>query len=92
MVAKLIETAAGALKLDFKPRFIVMAHIDGLGKGTLPGTLKYRVIGAIYDVKLQKVHAVTYYKKTTAEKAILAEMGTLGKQLFSILQKAEEPK
>jgi hypothetical protein len=89
LVAKLVDLAATNLKLDFKPRFVVMAHIDGKGKGRLPGTLKYRVIGAVYDVQLQKVHAVTYFEKTTAEKAIMAEMATLGKQLFAELSKAE---
>ena len=90
LAAKLIEQAAGALKLDFKPRFVVLAHIDGMGKGSIPKTAKYRVIGAIYDVKEQKVHAATYYVKTTAEDALVAEMATVGKQLFKVLTTAEE--
>ncbi|MCA9668872.1 MAG: hypothetical protein KC503_24930 [Myxococcales bacterium] len=90
MAAKLVGKAAEALKLNFKPRFVLSAHIDGMGKGSLPGTYKYRVIASLYDTKVGMVHAATYYVKTTAEKALLAEMATLGKQVFAILKKADD--
>jgi len=89
MAAKLVAKAAEALKLDFKPRFVLTAHIDGMGAGRLPKTFKYRVIAALYDTKVGKVHAATYYTKTTAKDALLAEMATLGKQVFGILKKAD---
>ncbi len=90
LTAKLVEASATALKLEHKPRYVVVAHVDGLGDGTLPETYKYRVIGAIYDTQLHKVHAVTYYEATTAKKALIGEMGTIGTQLYQVLSSAQE--
>ena len=84
--AKLIEVAAENLKLDFKPKYVAVAHIDGVGS-SIPKTVKYRVIAGIYNVEEGKIDQVIWYEQATAdeEAAILAEMGTLGSKLYGLL-------
>jgi hypothetical protein len=94
--AKLVELAAKELKLDFKPKYVTVAHIDGVGGG-LPKTVKYRVIAGIYNVEAGMIDQVIWYEQTTAdeEAAILAEMGTLGSKLYGLFfaeKKVEEKK
>jgi hypothetical protein len=89
--AKLTSLAAEALKLDFKPKYVVVAHIDSTGS-SIPKTIGYRVIGGLYNVEAGKIDQVIWYEKTTAddEAAILAEMGTLGSELHGKLFPAEQ--
>jgi hypothetical protein len=84
--AKLVETAAAELKLDFKPKYVVVAHIDSTGS-SIPKTVGYRVIGGLYNVEAGKIDQVIWYETSTAddEKAILADMGTLGGKLYGLL-------
>lgn len=63
-VAQLVTLAAEKLGLDFKPRYIFALALNGLGSGTVPGTMKYRVIGTIYDLEMKLVHSCTYYTNT----------------------------
>ena len=88
-MGQLAEMSASALGLDFKPRFVAIAHVEGKGEGDLPETYNYSVIGAIYDLQLEKVHAATYYDKTTAKDALIGEMATIGKQLFKALSEGQ---
>jgi len=92
--AKLVELAAKQLKLDFKPKFVAVAHIDSTGS-SIPGTIAYRVIGGVYNVEAGKIDQVVWYEQKTAdqEEAVLAEMATLGSKLYGLLfaeQKAAE--
>lgn len=92
--AKLVETAAGALKLDFKPKYVAVCHIDSTGS-SIPKTVGYRVIGGLYNVEEGKIDQVTWFETSTAEDAVLAEMATLGTKLYGLLlaeQKADEKK
>lgn len=84
--AKLVETAATELKLDFKPKYVVVAHIDSTSS-SLPKTVGYRVIGGLYNVEASKIDQVIWYETTTAEDeaAILAEMATIGGKLYGLL-------
>ncbi len=84
--AKLIEVAAAELKLDFKPKYVVVAHIDSTGS-SIPKTVGYRVIGGLYNVEAGKIDQVIWFETSTAddEKAILADMGTLGGKLYGLL-------
>ena len=84
--AKLIETAATELKLDFKPKYVVVAHIDSTSS-SIPKTVGYRVIGGLYNVEASKIDQVIWYETSAAEDeaAILAEMGTIGGKLYGLL-------
>jgi hypothetical protein len=84
--AKLVEMAATELKLDFKPKYVAVAHIDSEGS-SVPGSVGYRVIGGVYNVEEGKIDQVVWYEQTTAqdEAVILAEMGTLGSKLYGLL-------
>ena len=84
--AKLVELAAKELKLDFKPKYVAVAHIDS-SSSSIPKTVGYRVIGGIYNVDEGKIDQVIWYEQTTAdeEAAILAEMATLGSKLYGLL-------
>ncbi len=89
--AKLVALAAEQLNLDFKPKYVVVAHIDSTSS-SIPKTIGYRVIGGLYNVEDSKIDQVIWYEKTTADDAaaILAEMGTLGGELHDKLFPAEE--
>ncbi|MFO0727768.1 MAG: hypothetical protein U1E65_28575 [Myxococcota bacterium] len=94
--AKLVETAAKELKLDFKPKYVAVAHIDSTGS-SLPKTVGYRVIGGIYNVDEGKIDQVIWYESKTADddKAVLAEMAQVGSKLYGLLfaeKKAAEEK
>ena len=91
--AKLIEVAANELKLDFKPKYVVVAHIDSTGS-SIPKTVGYRVIGGVYNVEEKKIDQVIWYETSTAEEdaAILADMGTLGGKLYGLLFAQAEAK
>lgn len=84
--AKLVEMAAKELKLDFSPKYVVVAHIDSSGS-SIPKTVGYRVIGGVYNVEAKKIDQVIWYETSTAdeEAAILADMGTLGGKLYGLL-------
>ena len=88
--AKIVEIAAEQLKLDFKPKYVVVAHIDS-ASSSIPKTIGYRVIGGLYNVEAGKIDQVIWFEKTTADDpaAILAEMGTLGSELHSKLFPAD---
>jgi hypothetical protein len=87
MAVKLITLVAEKLSLDFKPRYVVTAHLDSMGTMAGGKMLKYRVIGALYDSETKMVLACTWYTKTTAndDKVLIAEMATLAKQLMDVL-------
>lgn len=94
--AKLVEVVAEQLKLDFKPKYVAVAHIDSTGS-PIPNTIGYRVIGGIYNLEEQKIDQVIWYEQKTAaeDAAVLAEMGTLGSKLYGLLlaqEKTEEKK
>lgn len=95
--AKLVEVVSKELKLDFKPKYVAVCHIDSTGS-SIPNTVGYRVIGGIYNVEEEKIDQVIWYEQTTAseEAAVLAEMATLGGKLYGLLlaqeAKAEEKK
>ena len=74
------------LKLDFKPKYVVVAHIDSTSS-SIPKTVGYRVIGGLYNVEASKIDQVIWYETSTAEDeaAILAEMGTIGGKLYGLL-------
>ncbi|MBI3180096.1 MAG: hypothetical protein HYZ27_10570 [Deltaproteobacteria bacterium] len=78
--------AATQLKLDFKPKYVAVCHIDSTSS-SIPKTVGYRVIGGLYNVEAGKIDQVVWYETKTAddEKAILAEMGTLGTKLYGLL-------
>lgn len=84
--AKLVETAAKELNLDFKPKYVAVAHIDGTST-SVPKTVAYRVIGGIYNVEEKKIDQVIWYEASTAddEAAILADMGLIGGKLYGLL-------
>lgn len=84
--AKLVSLAAEQLTLDFKPKYVVVAHIDSTSS-SIPKTIGYRVIGGLYNVEEGKIDQVIWFEKTTADDpaAILAEMGTLGSELHGKL-------
>ena len=84
--AKIIELAAEQLSLDFKPKYVAVAHIDSTSS-SVPKTIGYRVIVGVYNVEAGLIDRVAYYEKTTAddEKAILAEMATLGQDAYTKL-------
>jgi hypothetical protein len=89
--AKLVEIAAEQLKLDFKPKYVVVCHIDS-ASSSIPKTIGYRVIGGLYNVEASRIDQVIWYEKTTADDpaAILAEMGTLGSELHGKLFPQEQ--
>ena len=93
--AKLIETAATELKLDFKPKYVAVAHIVS-ASSSVPKTVGYRVIGGIYNVEAGMIDQVIWYESSTADDdaAILAEMSTIGGKLYGLLfaQKETEKK
>lgn len=91
--AKLVEVAATELKLDFKPKYVVVAHIDSTSS-SVPKTVGYRVIGGLYNVEEKKIDQVIWFETSTAddEKAILADMGTLGGKLYGLLFAQAETK
>jgi len=84
-LAQLLEVSVTSLGLDYKPRFVAVVHVAGMGAGDLPSTIKYSVIGAIYDLEAGKVHSATYYESTTPEKVLLGDLGTVGEKLKSTL-------
>ncbi|OGQ89701.1 MAG: hypothetical protein A2289_07070 [Deltaproteobacteria bacterium RIFOXYA12_FULL_58_15] len=83
---KLIELVATELKLDFKPKYIVVAAIDSVSS-SIPKTAKYRVVSGIYNLEESKLDEVIWFESSTADDAaaILAEMGTLGGKLKGLL-------
>lgn len=87
LIAKLVTIAAEQLNLDFKPRYIFALGISGQGAGTIPGTLKYRVIATIYDTETQLLHSVTYYTNTMPDDsaAVLAKMSQIPQEAFDML-------
>jgi hypothetical protein len=83
---KLVELVSNELKLDFKPKYVVVSRIDSVGS-SIPKTVKYRVTAGIYNLVDQKVDKALWYETSTADDpaAILAEMGTLGGKLQGLL-------
>ncbi len=91
MTAKLVETVAEQLKLDFKPKYSVVAVVESTGS-SLPKTVGYRVIAGVYNLEERKVDRVVWYDTKTADDpaAVLAEMGTLGGKLQGLLMSGGE--
>ena len=89
-LAKLVGMATEQLNLDFKPKYVVVAHIDSTGS-SIPKTIDYRVIGGLYNVEESKIDQVIWYEKSTAddESVVLGEMGTLGNELHNKLFPSE---
>lgn len=90
-VGKLATLAAEQLELDFKPKYVVSAHVDGLGS-SVPGSLSYRVIAGIYNLEAGKIDKVVYYDQDSVDddKVVLGEMGTLGSKLYGLLFSEEK--
>lgn len=86
MTAKLVKLAAEKLSLDFDPTYVTCVHIDKQGGG-MGGMMKYRVIGAIYNVKAGMIDKVIWYEQNTGSdpKVVLAEMASIGPKLHALL-------
>ncbi len=89
--AKLVELAAKELKLDFSPKYVVVAHIDS-ASSSIPKTVGYQVVAGIYNVEAKKIDQVIWFEQTTAEDALPAEMATLGGKLYGLLFAEKEAK
>ena len=90
-MGKLIELVAEQLKLDFEPKYMVVASIYSYG--SIAGKiLKIRTLGAIYNLEESKIDKVVVMDKTTFynEVALLAEMATVGDKLYAVFFPEEE--
>jgi len=86
MVKTLVEKVAELLnKPDLKFDYIAVLHIDSRGSGTVPGTIKLRVIGGIYDPMKDEILVAIDWTQTTAEDALLAEMATVGPKAIGLM-------
>lgn len=84
--SKLVEVVSTELKLDFKPKYVAVAHIDS-ASSRVPKTIGYRVIGGIYNLEEGKIDQVIWYEDTTAddEAAVLVAMAGIGSKLYGLL-------
>jgi hypothetical protein len=86
LVKTLVEKVAELLgKPDLKFDYIVVLHIDSRGAGTIPGTLKLRVIGGVYDPMKDEILVAVDWDQVTAEDALLAEMATIGPKAVGLM-------
>jgi len=86
LVKTLVEKVAELLKKpDLKFDYIVVLHIDSRGAGTIPGTLKLRVLGGIYDPMKDEIAVAIDWDQTTAEDVLLAEMATIGPKAIGLI-------
>lgn len=90
-MGKLIDLIVGQLKLDFKPKYMVVASVYSYG-GIGGKLLKIRTLGAIYNLEAAKIDKVFIADKMTFynEAALLAEMATMGDKLYAVFFPEEE--
>lgn len=86
LVKTLVEKVGELLSMpDLKFDYIVVLHVDSMGAGTLPKTLKLRVLGGVYDPAKDEIAVAVQWDQTTAEDVLLAEMATLGPKALSLM-------
>ncbi len=84
-LGEFIGFIAEQLKLDFKPKYMVVASIYSYG-GFLGKVLKIRTMGAIYNLEERLIDKVYIQEKSTFynEAAVLAEMATVGDKFYDV--------
>ena len=86
LVKTLIEKVAELLNMpELKFDYIVVLHIDSMGAGTIPKTLKLRVLGGIYDPYKDEIAVAVQWDQVTAEDALLAEMALIGPKAVAVM-------
>jgi hypothetical protein len=87
MVMKLVEQVGKLLgQPDLKFDYIVVLNIRGSGSGMVPGTIKYRVDGGIYDPFKKEIAVAVQFEQTTSEDLMMAEMATLGAKAVGLMK------
>ena len=87
-IVKFIGWAAQTLKLDFQPKYVVSAHVDGYGAKWGGKVKPYRVIGGMVDAPKKLLIGATWYRSTCPNNTAgyMAAMGTLGKQIMGAMK------
>lgn len=72
----------------YKFRFILTTMVSKIGAATPGGTVRYRVVGGIVDVKKQQIVCATWFERSSKNDlgSIAADLRDLGKQLQPALK------
>lgn len=89
-MSKFIGTVTKELKLDFEPKYLVVASIYSYGGFLMASKIRY--IGGLYNIPEGKIDKVFVSEKMTVykEAMMLAEMATFGDKLYAIFFPSEE--
>lgn len=66
-------------------RYVVVADVWQLGTGTVPGTVRIRLLGGLWDIQQQQVATVFWSDETMPEATVNTNAGIMGNRVISMV-------